>query len=248
MSVKAIPNQYIIKYPKFLFILILSYSMFVMTSNWYDSRFVEIFGISTTPGALLYSITFLQSNMITEVYGFKNARLAIFYALAFNTFFVFFGWFIMHLPSPENVSSTASFNDFLAVNTKIVAASFVGYCVSEPINSYIVSKLKIYFEGKYIGIRFIISILTSGVLDTILFVFIAFYGVISNENLIKLALHVWAIKSSIEILFLPISIRLSKKLKQIEQLDIYDTDTKFTIFSLDTNYTEKNNKYNELNN
>lgn len=246
MSINAISDGYIIKYPKFLFILILSYSIFVMMSNWYDSRLIEILGVSITPGALVYSITFLQSNMITEVYGFKNARIAIFYAFVFNLLFVLYGWLIMCLPTPSNMNINISFDDFLVTNSRIMAASFVGYCIAEPINSYLVSKLKMYFNGKYIGIRFIISTLISGMLDTILFIVIAFYHTIKYIDLFYLAVHVWIIKTLIEVLFLPLAIRISKKLKKIEKLDIYDEDTKFTFFSLDTNYTEKNNKYNEV--
>lgn len=243
MSINSLSNKYIIKYPKYLFLLILSYSMFVIMSNWYDSRLIEILGISITPGALIYSITFLQSNIITEVYGFKNARLAIFYALVFNFLFVIYGWAVMTLPSPSNLLINSSFNDFLVLNSRIIIASFFSYSISEPINSYMVSKLKIRLNGQYVGIRFLISTLFSGIIDTMLFIFIAFYGTVKSQELISLIVHVWLIKTGVEILFLPIAIRLSKKLKNIEKLDIYDTYTKFTLFSLDTSYTDINNKY-----
>lgn len=236
-------DNYIIKYPKNLFFLIFSYSMFVVMSNWYDSRIINFFGISVTPGALIYSITFLQSNILTEVYGFKNSRLAIFYALIFNCLFVIYGWIIMMMPSPENVNMQ-SFNDFLLTNLRITFASFISFSISEPFNSYLVSKLKIYFNGKYVGIRFIFSTLSSGLTDTFLFINIAFYGILSNSAILKLFFHVWIVKTIVEILFLPLAIRISKNLKKIEKLDIYDTDTKFTLFSLDTSYTQKNNKYN----
>ncbi len=84
MKTKNNIESCISQYPKYLWFLILSYSMVLAMSNWYDSRIILIFGMSITPGALIYPITFLLSNMITEVYGFKNARLAILTALLFN--------------------------------------------------------------------------------------------------------------------------------------------------------------------
>ncbi len=68
-----------------------------------------------------------------------------------------------------------------------------------------------------------------------------------NNVIIGLILHIWLIKTVVELLGLPITIRLTNKLKQIEKLDIYDTDTKFNIFNLDTNYTESNNKFDKIN-
>lgn len=234
-------NQYIIKYPKFLFLLVFSYSMFVLMSNWYDSKLIEIFGMTLAPGCLIYSVTFLQANMITEVYGFKNARLAIYYALIFNLLFVVYGWLVMSLPSSSQTSS--SFDDFLFTNLRIILSSFVSCCIAEPINALMTSKLKIYCQGKYVGIRFILSTLFSGLIDSMIFVVVAFYGVINNPELLKLGLNIWLIKIFVEISLLPIAVRISKKLKNIEKLDIYDVDTRFTFFSLDTNYTEKNNHF-----
>lgn len=248
MPVDNCCNEYIIKHPKYLFVLIISYTMFVVMSNWYDSKLIEIFGVSITPGALIYSLTFLQSNIITEVYGFKNAKIAIIYALMFNALFIGYGFLVMYMPSPADIPTNDIFDNFLWKNTRIIGASFAGYCIAEPLNAWMVSRLKIWLDGKYVGIRFITSTFFSGLLDTALFMPIAFYGVLDTSLLINISINVWLIKAFIEILFLPISIRIQKKLKNIEKLDIYDTDTKFTflsLFSLDTSYTKEHNKYKE---
>lgn len=237
---KAIPQ-----YPKYLWFLILSFSMVLAMSNWYDSRIIDVFGISVTPGSLTYSLTFLLSNNITEVYGFKNTRKAIWAALFFNVVFLIYGVLIMHLPSSSaNVNYDTSFDNFLLVNFRIICASFLSYLISEPVNAIILAKIKEYFEGRFIGVRFILSTIVSGFIDSILFTSIAFYKTMPNNDLISLMLHIWLIKSFIEIIGLPISIRIAKKLKKIEKLDIYDTNTNFNIFSLDSDYKESDNKYN----
>lgn len=241
-------NKYIHQYPKYLWFFILSFSMTLAMSNWYDSRIVEIFGVSVTPGSLVYSITFLLSNTITEVYGFKNSRKAILTALMFNMIFIIYGWIIMSLPTPLNVNNDPAFDAFLAVNFRIISASFISYLIAEPVNAYIVAKLKSIQNGQHIGIRFILSTLISGFIDSILFITIAFYGVIPDNEIVGLIFHIWMVKTFIEILGLPLSISVAKKLKQIEKLDIFDTNTQFTLFSLDSDYSESDNKYKSTSN
>lgn len=240
-------DQNIMQYPKYLWFLILSYSMtLAMTlamSNWYDSRIVEVFGVSITPGSLVYSITFLLSNVITEVYGFKNARKAILTAFLFNVMFIIYGGIVLSLPTPLNMNHNPSFDSFLMVNLRIIVASFISYLISEPTNAYIVSKLKTIQEGKYIGIRFIASTLISGALDSILFIVIAFYHTMADSQLISLIFHIWMVKTVIEILGLPLSINVARKLKETEKLDIFDTTTQFTMFSLSSGYSKSDNKY-----
>lgn len=233
----------LIQYPKYLWFLTVAFSMTLAMSNWYDSRLIEVFGISVTPGSLVYSITFLLSNVITEVYGFKSARKAILTALLFNTIFLIYGFVVMSLPTPEGVNYNESFDSFLLINSRIIAASFVSYLISEPINSFMVAKFKLKAKGKYIGIRFIASVLISGIIDSFLFIIIAFYGTVSNKAIVDLILHIWIVKTAVELLLLPLSIEIAKRLKVREQLDIFDTNTDFTMFSLNSDYKESDNKY-----
>ena len=109
------------------------------------------------------------------------------------------------------------------------------------------AKLKIKMKGRYLGIRFVSSTIIASGTDSLLFGLIAFYGMMTNTNLLSLILTMWFIKVFIEILGLPISIRLAKKIKKLEQLDIYDKKTNFTVFSLDTHYTDRDNEFSKNN-
>ena len=233
----------LIQYPKYLWFLTVAFSMTLAMSNWYDSRLIEVFGISVTPGSLVYSITFLLSNVITEVYGFKSARKAILTALLFNVIFLVYGFVVMHLPTPGGAGYNESFNSFLLINSRIITGSFISYMISEPVNSFVVAKLKLKTKGGYLGIRFIASVLISGIIDSFLFIIIAFYGAVSNKGVLDLILHIWIVKTIVELSLLPLSIKLAKKLKVHEKLDIFDTNTDFTMFSLNSDYKESDNKY-----
>jgi uncharacterized integral membrane protein (TIGR00697 family) len=229
--------------PNYLWFLTLTYAMVIIFANWFDSRLINIFWLNTYAGTLIFPFTFLLSDLITEVYGFKYARRAIWCGFLFNMLFIIYGQIVIHMPSPNYPTNNAMFDMLLKKNMRIILASGIGYLISEPLNSIIMAKLKIKMNGHYLGIRFVLSTIVAAGTDSLFFGLIAFYGMMSDVRLFLLIISMWIIKVFIEILALPISIRLTKNLKKIEQLDIYDKRTNFTIFSVDTHYTEKDNEF-----
>tara|TARA_R110000868_G_scaffold207266_2_gene456234 strand:- start:3139 stop:3816 length:678 start_codon:yes stop_codon:yes gene_type:complete len=221
----------------------LSFAMIISISNWYDARLISIFGFIISPGSLIYSLSFLISDSITEVYGYKKLRLAVWTAMFFNLLFIGFGQLVIHMPSPSFPTENVAFDNLLKMNFLVIIASFTGYIVSEPVNSFLVSKLKIKMNGDYIGIRFISSTIIASLIDTVIFVSIAFYSTMAFENLLRMMINIWVIKVLIEIVFLPFSIQLTKHLKKSEEIDIYDYKTNFNIFSLDSTYLDESNQY-----
>lgn len=229
--------------PRYLWFFTLTYTMVIVLANWFDPRFINIIGLDTDAGTLIFPFTFLLSDLITEVYGFKHARLAIWCGFLFNALFIIYGQTITYLPSPNYPTNNEMFDTLLAINIRIILASGISYLISEPLNSLIVAKLKIKMNGNFLGIRiFLSSIITTGT-DSVFFGMIAFFGTMNNITLLYLILTMWFIKMAILILALPLSISLTKKLKQIERLDIYDKRTKFNLFSCDTDYINKDNEF-----
>jgi queuosine precursor transporter len=232
---------------KYLWFLTLSYSMLLILANWFDARLINLFSFVTDAGTLVFPLTFLLSDLITEVYGYKHARLAIWCGFFFNLVFVFFGHLVTFLPSPSFANNNAAFDSLIIINTRIIISSCISYLCSEPLNSIVMSKLKIMMKGRYIGIRFILSTIVASGLDSFIFGALAFYNQISLQNLISLILNMWLIKVVIEIIGLPISIRLAHKLKIEEKIDIYDKNTNYNLFSLETNYSPSDNKFDKKN-
>ncbi|HSW69302.1 MAG TPA: queuosine precursor transporter [Gammaproteobacteria bacterium] len=229
--------------PNFLWFLTLTYAMVIVLANWFDPRLIKIAGLTTDAGTLIFPLTFLLSDLITEVYGYKHARRAIWCGFLFNVLFIFYGQIVIHLPSPDYPTNNALFDTLLATNIRIILASSISYLISEPLNSYVMAKLKIKMHGRFISIRFLASTLFASGVDSFIFSSIAFYGVMNNSNLISLIITMWFIKVMIELIGLPLSIKLTQKLKQAEKIDIYDYKTKFNIFNLDANYDGSNNLY-----
>lgn len=229
--------------PNYLWFLALAYAMVIILANWFDPRLIKICGLTTDAGTLIFPFTFLLSDLITEVYGYKQARRAIWCGFLFNALFILYGQLVIHMPSPDYPTNNAIFDTLLAANIRIIIASTISYFSSEPLNSFLMAKLKVKMEGRYMAIRFVISTVIASGSDSIIFGIIAFYGVMSNDHLFTLIVTMWFIKVFIEILGLPLSIRLAKKLKQIEKLDIYDRRTNFKLLSLNVNYSITDNEY-----
>lgn len=246
MTEKTSPAIPIKIYPKFLWFLILSFAMIIAISNWFDARLISFRGGSLAPGTWIFSLSFLISGMITEVYGYKQARKTIWATLLFNILFLIYGQVLIHLPSPASAINNPAFDKLLSMNIFIILGSFASYIISEPINSYIVAKLKVKLRGQYLGLRFALSTIIAIGIDSILFSFIAYFNVLNIKEILSLIGMLWLIKTSVAAVGLPFSIRYAKKLKEIEQLDIYDKTTNFNILSLDANYSSNDNGFGHI--
>lgn len=227
---------------RYLDIFLISYVMIFTFSNWFDSRIIKIFGLVTGSGAVIFPFTYLLSDLITEVYGYKNARFAVWISLLFSFIFIIYGWLVNAI-SPHLNKTDEIFDLFLSINARIFLVSIVCFLLTEQLNSYLVAKLKILFSGSLVGFRFIISIMLAHFINAIIFCVGAFYGSMSNDDLLFFIKNSWLIMVSIELAAIPLAVRLSKKMKKLEKMDIYDRNTNFNLFLLDKKYADKDNNY-----
>ncbi len=232
-----------INQPKHLWFLMLSYVVVILLANWFDPRLVSIFHVTTDAGTLIFPLTFLLSDLITEVYGYRQARRAIWCGFLFNALFMAYGQLIIHLPSPEYHTHNAAFDALLGMDGRIIIASTISYFCSEPLNALLMAKLKIKTAGRYMSLRFLLSTVIAAGADSFIFGALAFYATMSHANLLALILTMWLIKVIIELLGLPLAVRLAKKLKAKEKLDIFDTQTQFNLLSLEADYQPADNQY-----
>lgn len=212
-------------------------------ANWFDPRLVKLGPLVTDAGTLIFPLTYLLSDIITEVYGYKHARRAIWVGFLFNILFLAYGQLVLNLPSPSYQTNNNMFATIMAADTRIIFASLFSYLIAEPLNSYIMARLKTLMQGKNMALRFVASTLVAAGVDSFIFGVAAFYAVMNNLNLLILILTMWLIKILTEIVLLPLSVYLTKRIKKAEQLDIYDNYTKFNLFSLNADYQKNDNHY-----
>lgn len=232
-------------HPKYFKLLMLGFVLVLLMANWFDARLVQIFGfVNTDAGTLIFPLTFILGDVITEVYGFKRARLVIWLAFACNLLFLLYGQLVIHLPSPHYaIVNNHRFDALLHAEGRIVIASFIAYFIGEPLDILMVAKTKILLKGRFMAARFFGSTLISSAVGSVVFGVIAFMGTMPNHDLWVLIFTMWMIKVVLEALFLPFSVWLASRLKRTEQMDIYDNDTRFSLFRFGTDYQQSDNHF-----
>ena len=103
--------------------------------------------------------------------------------------------------------------------------------------------MKILFGGKFIGIRFIFSTFIAYAVDELIYAPIAFHSFLAIQSLIHHMFDSWLFMVAIEIIALPFAVRLAQYIKHKEKIDIYDTNTNFNPFNLNSYYQFSDNKY-----
>ena len=203
----------------------------LLISNIASTKIVDLKWFVFDGGTLLFPLSYIFGDILTEVYGYKKARwviwLGFFMALLMSLVFIIVG----KLPAADGWNNQNAYDLILGLTPRIVLASLIAYACGEFSNSYILAKMKIWTKGKILWARTIGSTIVGEFVDSILFILIAFWGILPNYLLITLIISNYIFKTSIEILFTPITYKVVNFLKKKEGEDYYDIDTNFNPFS-----------------
>ncbi|MCK9503811.1 MAG: queuosine precursor transporter [Porticoccaceae bacterium] len=192
--------------------------------------------ISFGVGNLFFPIGYIFGDILTEVYGYSRARRVIwmgFFALIFATFM---SMVILALPTDPGEPFNATLQPALDIvfgNTyRIVIASMIAYWVGDFVNSYVMAKMKILTQGRFLWMRTIGSTMAGQGVDSMIFYPLAFAGIWSADSLIMVIVFNFFFKSGFEALMTPLTYMAVNFLKRKEGIDVYDVGTNFTPFSL----------------
>jgi queuosine precursor transporter len=140
---------------------------------------------------------------------------------------------IVHLPPADSWRhNQAAIETIFGSTPRIIAASVVAFWCGSFVNSFVLAKMKILTQGRWLWTRTIGSTLCGELVDSSLFLFIAFAGSTPRHELLTALLTQYVMKSSWEIISTPVTYKLVNFLKRAEHEDYYDRDTNFTPFSL----------------
>ncbi|GIW23817.1 queuosine precursor transporter [Meiothermus sp.] len=207
----------------------------LIVSNIASTKVVLLGPFTFDGGTLLFPLAYIFGDVLTEVYGYKKSRRVIwtgFFLLLLST--LTFG-LVNALPTPADEFSQKSaeaFATILGLVPRIVLASLVAYWVGEFANSYILAKLKLATQGRWLALRTIGSTVVGQGLDTAIFLLVAFYGVWDNDLLWTVFVSNYVFKVGVEVLLTPLTYAVVGYLKRAENEDYYDYHTRFNPFSL----------------
>jgi uncharacterized integral membrane protein (TIGR00697 family) len=203
---------------------------FLLISNIASTKIVLFGPFTFDGGTILFPLTYIFGDVLTEVYGYKKAKRAIwtgfFCALLMTIIFAV----VQFLPAAPGWNNQAAFEAILGLTPRIVLASLIAFWAGSFTNSFVLSKMKIITKGKYLWSRTIGSTIAGELIDTALFCTIAFLGVLPNELLLAVIISNYIFKVGVEVIFTPVTYKIINFLKKSEGLEIFDSKTNFNPF------------------
>ena len=201
---------------------------------------VSIFGLrlSFDAGTLLFPLSYIFGDILTEVYGYDRSRRVIWVGFGSALLMSLCFLVIQNLPGEATWKSYAGDNAYAAIlggvsSGGIIVASILGYFTGEFSNSYVLAKMKIWTSGRWLWTRTIGSTIVGEGVDTVVFMTIAcLFGVFPWSIALSLIVANYIFKVGIEAIFTPATYKIVSFLKRAEKEDYYDRDTDFNPFKI----------------
>ncbi len=213
----------------------------LILSNLIAVKLISIGPFILPAAILIFPISYIFGDILTEVYGYGRARRVIWIGFACNLLVVLIIWASIELPPAPFwrigsfatcESSQQAYEAVFRFTPRILAASFVAYLFGEFLNSFVMAKMKIATRGRHLWMRTIGSTLVGQLADSGIFISLAFYGTIPSAALEQMIFMQWLTKSAYEALITPFTYMVVRYLKRVEKEDYYDRETNFNPLML----------------
>jgi uncharacterized integral membrane protein (TIGR00697 family) len=215
----------------FWFVLVAAiFTACLITSNIIAVKLIRVLGFIIPAAIIVFPISYIFGDVLTEVYGYRQARLVIWLGFLCNLLSVASIWLAQALPPASFWEGQAAYERILGHTPRLLVASFSAYLIGEFVNSFILAKMKIATKGKWLWTRTIASTLAGQGLDSLVFMAIAFAGTIPASGMANAVVTQWLAKSAYEAILTPATYRVVRFLKEREGIDVYDFDTQFNPF------------------
>jgi len=210
------------------FVLIVSiFITCLITSNLIAVKLFSVLSLVLPAAIIIFPISYIVGDVLTEVYGYVQARRVIWLGFFCNLVTVLAIWVGQLLPPASFWKGQVAYEQILGYTPRILVASFLAYLVGEFTNSFVLAKMKIATKGRWLWTRTIGSTLVGQGLDSLVFIALAFIGTIPLSGLATAILAQWLTKSAYEAAVTPITYIVVNFLKKKEGMDVFDYDTKF---------------------
>jgi uncharacterized integral membrane protein (TIGR00697 family) len=186
-------------------------------------------------GVLLFPISYLFGDILTEVYGYAYDRRTVWCGFGALVFAALMAFIVVSLPPASgdyNAHLQEGLESVFGNTWRIVAGSIMAFWCGSMVNAYVLAKLKIATSGRFLWLRTIGSTAAGEMIDSGLFYVLAFYGIWPTEQVINVAITQYFLKTGWEVIATPLTYQIVNFLKRKEQEDFYDRNTDFTPFKV----------------
>lgn len=192
----------------------------LMISNIIATKQFQIGRLSLPTAMLVFPITYILSDVVSEVYGYRASRFTAWLGFGANLLMVVVFQVAIIMPYPDYFELQDAFASILGNTPRILAASTVSYMVGDYVNDLIFKVMKKKQGEKRFTVRAIVSSMAGEAFDAGLFIPLAFYGVMPISGMLMMIISQWVVKIAYEVAILPITALVAKKLKMIEYPNI----------------------------
>ena len=198
------------------------------------AKVAQLGGFTFGAGVLFFPISYVFGDVLTEVYGYARARKVVWAGFSALAFASFMSWAVLAFPPAEGWPHQAAYETVFGATPRIVLASLIAYFCGEFCNSFVLAKMKLATEGRFLWARTIGSTIAGEAVDSLIFYPLAFLGVWPTPQVLQVMVSNYILKVGWEAVMTPFTYRIINFLKRAESEDYFDRTTNFTPFSLET--------------
>lgn len=219
---------------RFLDLITASFVATLLLSNIASTKIVALAPFQFDGGTVLFPLSYVFGDILTEVYGYRRARRIIWIGFAWIAFAAGFLALIDTLPAAPGYEHAAAFHTILGQTPRIITGSLVAFAAGAFVNSAVLARLKVATGGSFLWLRTVASTLVGQGVDTAIFLAIAFWGVLPPDLLAAVLVSNYVFKVGVEVLFTPVTYAIVTALKRVERSDPFDIGTDLNPFRLST--------------
>jgi len=205
----------------------------LLTANIIAVKLIQLGPLILPAGVVIFPVSYILGDVLTEVYGYRWARRAIWLGFIGNLVAVVAIWLAGLLPAPVFWQGQGAYATILGFTPRLLLASFVAYLIGEFANSTVLAKMKVWTNGRHLWARTIGSTIVGQGLDSLVFILIAFVGLMASPDLLTAIVSQWLFKSAYEAIATPLTYAVVNTLKRVEGVDAYDVDTPLNPFAFE---------------
>lgn len=199
----------------------------LLTANTMATKLITVGGVVLTAGIVIFPVSYVVGDVLTEVWGYGAARRVIWLGFACNALMVAALWLGGELPAAPFWKGQEAYETIFGHTPRLLAASFVAYLVGEFANAFVLAKLKLATRGRWLWMRTLGSTVVGQALDSVVFVTLAFAGAVPPGALVPIVGAQWMVKVLYEAAATPLTYAAVGWLKAREGVDAYDRHTDF---------------------
>jgi queuosine precursor transporter len=190
-------------------------------------KLIDVMGIPLSISIYYFPFVYIFADILTEVYGYAVARRVLWYCISAQLLTILVFEFVISYPPSAVMTNNQSYVDVLSAAPRLVLFGTFAMFAGDIANNYVLAKMKVWTSGRYISARFVTSTLCGQIVNTAVFYIFGLWGLIPTRLLAESIVLASLTKVSVELLLLPVTLKVSLWLKRIENVDYFDKGTNF---------------------